>query len=156
MYLCSKIKQAVPCFYAFRAIDVLTVATENGFSSLPISALNDLSLKQTLCGSGANLHRENKISPTSTFRSTGIIRYFSDEWYNCPASFYYVSAPGLVSVSSSCCYLLSSETKDRLPRFWKCIVMAELRAWMALQSSVSAIYSSYIKIKIAQLRHCPE
>lgn len=42
VYLCSKIKQAVPCFYVFRAIDVLTVVIENGFSSLPVSALNDL------------------------------------------------------------------------------------------------------------------
>lgn len=75
---------------------------------------------------------------------------------NNPASFYYILVPELVSASSSCCYLLSSETKDRLPGVWSCIVMAELQAGMALQSSVSAICSSYIKIKIAQLRHCPE
>lgn len=87
------------------------------------------------------------LASSLTFQMSGI---------NCPSSFYYVLVPGLISVSSSCCYLLSSETKYRLPRVWSCIVMAELQAQMALQSSVSAIYCSYIKIKIAQLRHYPE
>jgi len=37
---------------------------------------------------------------------------------NCPTYFYYVLVPGIVSASSSCCYLLSSEAEDRLPRTW--------------------------------------
>lgn len=46
------------------------------------------------------------LASSLTFQMSGV---------NCPASFYHVLVPGLVSVSSSCSYLLSSETKDRLP-----------------------------------------
>lgn len=89
-------------------------------------------LKQALCGSGANLHRETKSVQPAHSDPLASSLPFQLSGVNCPASFYYVLVPGLVSVSSSCCYLLSSETKDRLPRVWTCIVMAELQAQMAL------------------------
>lgn len=47
------------------------------------------------------------LASSLTFQMSGV---------SCPASFYHVLVPGLVLVSSSCSYLLSSETKDRLPR----------------------------------------
>ncbi|RMC18721.1 hypothetical protein DUI87_04617 [Hirundo rustica rustica] len=68
------------------------------------------------------------VYPVPEGISCGVVTFLSNVFMGVLLFFltFYHTGPGLVSISSSCCYLLSSESKDRLPGVWSCIVMAEL------------------------------